>query len=125
MWVLVDIAIGLVTIVLLFSIVVSGVNEWVAQLFARRGYYLRLGLQRLIGDEAVYNRILHHPLIGSLYQERAAKGSPPSYVAPENFAMALADVLLVPARVGGAEAGSSSKPQPTGEALPAALQDPP
>jgi hypothetical protein len=97
----------------------------VAQLFARRGYYLRLGLQRLISDEAVYNRVLHHPLIGSLYQERAVKGSPPSYVAPENFAMALADVLLVRASVRGAAAGSSSQPQLTVEALRSALESPP
>src|SRR6266852_3025165 len=98
MWVVLDIAIGLITVFLLFSIVVSGVNEWAAQVFARRGDYLRLGLQRLINDDAVYRRVLHHPLIGSLYQRRAAQGKPPSYVDPENFAMAISDVLLARTR---------------------------
>ena len=98
MSVLLDLVIGLITIFLLFSIVVSGVNEWCAQAFARRGYFLRLGLQRLINDEAIYRRVLHHPLIGSLYRERAAKGKPPSYVDSNNFAVAIADVLLHRAR---------------------------
>lgn len=124
MWVVFDIAIGLITIFLLFSIVVSGVNEWFAQIFARRGYYLRLGLQRLINDDTVYNRILHHPLIGSLYQERAAKGKPPSYIAPENFAMAIADVLLMRARVPKAEGDDRFGPQLTVEALRSSLQSP-
>ncbi len=124
MWVLLDIAIGLVTIFLLFAIAVSGVNEWLAQLSARRGYYLRLGLQRLINDDAVYNRVLHHPLIGSLYRERAAQGKPPSYVAPDNFAMAIADVLLVRTRGRRTEADGASG-QLTVEALRASLQSPP
>jgi len=93
MWAVLDIAIGLVTVFLIFSIVVSGINEWVAQRFARRGEFLRLGLQRLINDGGIYRRVLHHPLVGSLYREQAAKGKPPSYIDPNTFAMALADVL--------------------------------
>ena len=44
---LVDIAVGLMVVFLLFSIVVAGVAEWSAQFFGRRGNFLRLGLQRL------------------------------------------------------------------------------
>ena len=94
MSVLLDIAIGLIVVFLLFSIIVSGVAEWSAQLFARRGNFLRIGMQRLINDEAVYRRVLHHPLIGSLYRDRAAQGKPPSYVEPGNFALALSQVLI-------------------------------
>jgi len=94
MSVLLDIAIGLLVIFLLFSIAVTGLGEWSAQIFARRGQFLRLGLQRLINDEAVYRRVLQHPLIGSLYRDRAARGKPPSYVDPANFALAVAQVLL-------------------------------
>jgi hypothetical protein len=94
MSVLLDIAIGLMVIFLLFSIAVTGLGEWSAQIFSRRGQFLRLGLRRLINDEAVYRRVLHHPLIGSLYRDRAAQGKPPSYVEPANFALALAQVLL-------------------------------
>ena len=123
MWTVLDIAIGLVTVFLVFSIVVSGINEWVAQLFARRGEYLRLGLQRLINDGAIYRRVLHHPLVGSLYRERAAQGKPPSYIDPNSFAMAIADVLLARARASHPDA-LAQHPRLTIDALRAALRTP-
>jgi hypothetical protein len=123
MWTVLDIAIGLVTVFLVFSIVVSGVNEWFAQLFARRGEYLREGLQRLINDGPIYRRVLHHPLVGSLYRERAAMGKPPSYIDPNTFAMAIADVLLARARVSQPEGTADHLPL-TIEALRAALHTP-
>ena len=118
-----DIVIGLVLIFLIFSIVVSGINEWVAQLYARRGEYLRIGLQRLINDGAIYRRVLHHPLVGSLYRERAAKGKPPSYIDPNSFAMAIADVLLARARVSQV-APAATNPPLSVDALRAALLAP-
>jgi hypothetical protein len=108
MSVLIDIAIGLMVIFLVFSIVVTGLGEWFAQIFARRGQFLRLGLQRLINDEAVYRRVLHHPLIGSLYRDRAAQGKPPSYVEPANFALAVAQVLLSRGKTDGGPAADLS-----------------
>jgi hypothetical protein len=123
MWVVLDIAIGLVTVFLIFSIVVSGLNEWLAQRFARRGEFLRVGLQRLINDAAIYGRVLHHPLVGSLYQERAAKGKPPSYIDPNTFAMAIADVLLARARVSQPD-GVVEHPPLTMDALRSALRTP-
>jgi hypothetical protein len=123
MWTVLDIAIGLLTVFLVFSIVVSGLNEWVANLFARRGEYLRLGLQRLINDGAIYRRVLHHPLVGSLYRERAARGKPPSYIDPNSFAMAIADVLLARARASQPDA-LAPHPQLTVDALRTALRTP-
>lgn len=91
--VIIDIAIGLIIVFIVFSIIVSGINEWFAQALALRGHYLRLGMQRLISDDAVYRRVLNHPLIGALYRDAASHGKPPSYVEPSNFALAIADVL--------------------------------
>ncbi|MEO8627878.1 MAG: hypothetical protein ABI612_07215 [Betaproteobacteria bacterium] len=109
MSVLLDIAVGLIVVFVLFSIVVSGVAEWSAQLFARRGNFLRLGMRRLINDEAVYRRVLHHPLIGSLYRDRAAQGKPPSYIDAGNFALALSQVLIARANVNDA-GGHTARP---------------
>lgn len=117
-----NVVIGLMTVFLLFSILVSGVNESFAQYFSRRGYYLRICLQRLFNDDAVYRRVLHHPLIGSLYQKRAAQEKPPSYIDPENLAMAVADVLL--ARAGTKRAPTGAAAQLTVQALRGALQGP-
>ena len=69
-----EVLIGLILVFLLFAIVVSGVQEWWSQYFGHRGKFLRQGLMRLIDDEALYLRVLHHPLIGGLYRDRAARG---------------------------------------------------
>lgn len=89
-----DIVIGLVVVYLVFSIVVSGLQEWWSQFRGQRGLFLRIGMKRLIGDEAIFIRVLQHPLVGNLYRDRAARGKPPSYVDPANFALAFADVAL-------------------------------
>ena len=89
-----DAVIALVLIYLIFSIVVSGVQEWWAQFLGHRGTFLRLGMQRLIRDDAIFVRVLQHPLVGNLYRDRAARGKPPSYIEPGNFALAFADVVL-------------------------------
>ena len=122
MSVLIDIAIGLIVVFIVFSIVVSGINEWFAQAFARRGQYLRLGMQRLISDDAVYRRVLNHPLIGALYRDAASHGKPPSYVEPSNFALAIADVLTSRAAI---DASGSNQPSPlTVDALRSAIAAP-
>jgi hypothetical protein len=88
-----NLCIGLIFVFLIFAIVVSGVQEWWAQFRGQRGRFLRQGMQRLIDDEAIFVRVLQHPLVGSLYRDRAAQGTPPSYVDPTNFALALANVI--------------------------------
>ena len=119
---LLEVAIGLLVVFLIFSIAVSGINEWVAQASGRRGEFLRLGVMRLINDQAVFYRVLHHPLIGSLYRERAAQGKPPSYIEPKNFAVAIADVLL--ARANGAPSAHLEPFTLNVAALQAAIRSP-
>jgi hypothetical protein len=123
MSVFLDIAVGMLVVFLLFSIAVTGLGEWFAQVFAQRGYFLRMGMHRLINDEAVYRRVLHHPLIGSLYRDRAAQGKPPSYVEPANFALAIAQVLLSRGDPVADRNGADAKPLSV-EALRAALRSP-
>jgi hypothetical protein len=94
----------------------------VAQASGRRGEYLRLGVMRLINDQAVFYRVLHHPLIGSLYRERAAQGKPPSYIEPKNFAVAIADVLI--ARASGSPSAHRDPSTLNVAALQAAIRSP-
>jgi hypothetical protein len=89
-----NLCVSLVFVFLVFAVVVSGIQEWWAQYRGMRGKWLRLGMMRLIDDNDLFVRVLQHPLVGSLYQDRAARGKPPSYVEPSNFALALAAVML-------------------------------
>jgi hypothetical protein len=110
--------VAMVVVFLVFSIAVSGINEWIAQATARRGQFLRLGLARIVDDDAVYRRVLHHPLIGGLYRKRAARSEPPSYIDPASFAQALASILIERANIG------RDRPPLTAEALRRAVESP-
>jgi len=85
---------GLFLVYFLFAVVVSAVQEWWSQYFGHRGRFLQMGMMRMLADEAVYVRVLQHPLIGGLYRDRAARGKPPAYVEPLHFAMAFANVVI-------------------------------
>lgn len=89
-----QVALSLILIYLVFAIVVSGLQEWTAQYTGRRGKFLHLGMARLLNDQALFARVLQHPLVSGLYRQPAAQGKPPSYVEPRNFALALANVLV-------------------------------
>lgn len=94
MMAILQIALSLILIYLVFAIVVSGLQEWLAQFTGRRGTFLRRGMERLISDEGIFARMLQHPLVSGLYREEKAQGKPPSYLDSRNFALALANVLV-------------------------------
>jgi hypothetical protein len=100
-------AIDMASVFLVFSILVSGIQEWIAQKFSKRGEFLQRGLLQLIGDSGVFQKVVAHPLIAGTVNVVADKtaggtvqlGTPdkdklPSYIDPENLALALAHVLL-------------------------------
>jgi hypothetical protein len=105
-----NLCISLIFVFLIFAIVVSGIQEWWAQYRGLRGKWLRLGMQRLINDDALFVRVLQHPLVGNLYPDRATRGRPPSYVEPTSFALALAAVMQ-------RRAALLTTPAPAGQAL--------
>jgi hypothetical protein len=91
---LLNVVLGMLLVYLIFAIVVSRLQEWVAQRLCERGKHLREGIYRLIGDEDVAARLLRHSLISGLYKNPSARASPPSYIEPESFGLALASIIL-------------------------------
>ena len=60
---LIVLAIDMVLVFLVFSVFVSGIQEWLAQKFANRGAFLREGLTRLIDNQDIVDAVFAHPLI--------------------------------------------------------------
>jgi hypothetical protein len=121
-------AIDMMMVYLVFSIVVSGIQEWIAQKRAMRGQFLLQGIEGLVNDSTIFKDVMAHPLISGT--ERVIPNSslngifailrplvsawrkpfpkqgdasqaapaqivkPPSYIDPENFALALAQVVV-------------------------------
>ncbi len=110
-----DVAIGVIFFYLMFSLMVSALNEFIAWLFSLRSKTLRRGIGQLLNDKATLSvwrwaktwlrldavemhakpwenlaaKIYHHPLIQGLSQDDKL----PSYIPSATFATALIDVL--------------------------------
>ncbi len=91
---LLSVVLGMLLVFLVFAVVVSRLREWLAQWTCDRGAYLRVGIFRMINDDAISLRVLQHPLVSGLYRDPTVRGRPPSYLEPATFALALANVLV-------------------------------
>ncbi len=105
---LVQIVLGLMLLFVLFSLLVSAVQEMGVALFRSRGAALWDSIEMLLGggDKAkeARDRIYAHPLIRTLVppsslswsKPKPGRRSGPSYIAAPTFAKALVDVLREP-----------------------------
>ncbi|TCJ11589.1 hypothetical protein EZJ19_15040 [Parasulfuritortus cantonensis] len=101
---LLDVVIGLTLVFFLAAMLCSGVQEILARTFSARGRLMRDGLVGLIPDRWLYLRLLNHPMVAGLYRGRPGKGDPPSYLPARNFALALADTLILRHRLRSGQA---------------------
>lgn len=85
-----DVAIGLAFAYFLSSIIVSFIDELLAQLFRWRAADLRAGIRNMLGDPDLANKVWNHSLIKSL---AARAGRNPSYIPANVFSLALFDAL--------------------------------
>jgi hypothetical protein len=84
-----EVAIGLCFVYLLLSFICTTVNETIVALTGRRGKMLAGGIETLLGDADLKDKVYSHPLIKSLTQG----GSKPSYIPSDKFALALMDIV--------------------------------
>jgi hypothetical protein len=98
-----EVAIGLVFVYLLFSLTCSAAKEGLEALIEKRAIDLERGVRELLNDPDgtdMAAKLYRHPLIDGLFQGTfdAEKGGRlwsnlPSYIPSENFALALIDVI--------------------------------
>jgi len=73
---------------IVFSLVASAIQEWIASMFALRARCLLKGMQNLVGESCA-EKVYQHPLVKNL-----GKGNKlPSYIAPETLCAALLDIV--------------------------------
>lgn len=94
-----NLAIGIIFVFLVFSLVVSAANELVLSLWKRREQLLKEGIGELLHDRHFLSNacdLYAHPLIGAM--SRSEKGQP-NYIPKQTFISALLD-LVSPANAG-------------------------
>jgi hypothetical protein len=113
---LLEIALGLTFVFVLFSVLISAANELIVGLFKSRAAGLWDGIGSLLnGDDRLRQQLFAHPLIASVrppisdWRNRiesrlSDRRRAPSYIEPRTFAVALLELLKQPQAVlGGIE----------------------
>src|ERR1035441_10914341 len=102
-----DVAIGTIFVFLLFSLVLSALNEVVLSLFDQRAKFLQMGLKELLGNDQRVKELCDHGLINAF--SRTDKGNRPSYIPAGAFVTTLLELLLrksLPPSTSDAKAGA-------------------
>jgi hypothetical protein len=87
--IIVEVALGLAAVYLVFSLLCSTLVEFIAGLMSLRGKQLERGIRYLVEDESMSENLLQHPMLSKL----SDKYRKASYIPSENFRIALIDSL--------------------------------
>lgn len=93
-----DLAIGVVFTFLLFSLVVSALNELILSALDKRADFMEEGLAELLADPGKTSggpleQFLKHGLVDGLSRKANGKPGKPAYVPPDVFVLALLDQI--------------------------------
>jgi hypothetical protein len=86
-----EVAVGLAVLYLLLSLICSGLNEWIAGIFALRARTLTKAITNLLQEPEMTEKLYAHPLIYGL----APGNNKPSYIPARTFSLALLDIMSV------------------------------
>jgi len=93
---LLDVAIGLIFVYLIFSLVVTVINEIIATYLGLRAKDLEQAIGRMLSTGAFSKEFYEHPLIRSLAKDNKSR---PSYIEPATFSRVVTDILQPRGRV--------------------------
>ncbi|MDC0747310.1 hypothetical protein [Polyangium mundeleinium] len=85
-----DVAIGISFVFMLLSVIASAVTEAISGILSLRSVTLRQGIERLLKDRTLTDKVYAHPLIDGLTKDN---DSDPSYIPSDLFARALIDTV--------------------------------
>ena len=90
-----EVAIGLGFVFLVFSVVASAVVEWASTLKERRATYLTDSLNATLGSHLT-GELMKHPIVAGIPAPSSCPSAPkvpkPHYLSPQSVALALADI---------------------------------
>ena len=92
-----NVVIGLIFILLLFSLLATTIMELIAGFFALRGRNLEKAIRNMLagdGQDNIYDSFLSNPLYTQYTRRLSGKERPPSYLSSKAFSSILLDVLF-------------------------------
>jgi hypothetical protein len=112
---IIDIVIGMVFVFLLLSLLASTINEIILSFLNMRGKELLRGLKTLLDDAnatGLVDKLYNHGQIYGLFDGNFNPkhgGNLPSYIPPQNFAIALLDIVSTSSPIGASKISASLK----------------
>src|SRR5438045_2741842 len=93
---IIDLLIGLVLLYFIFSLICTGIREWIAGIFSTRAVFLEKGIEKLIVDPNTIKAFFDHPLIKNFIESNGRvrraitrhADRKPSYLHATNFSLA-------------------------------------
>jgi len=61
-----ELVLGMTFVYLILALMCTSINEWIAQVLRSRAYILRVGIERLLGDPKLADKLYAHPLIQTM-----------------------------------------------------------
>ena len=101
-----EVALGVTFVYLLLSLICTALNEAIASLLEKRGANLFEGIKNLLNDPkftGLAQQLYNHGLISSISRHASNPNEPtrrPSYMSPQNFSLALLDILGIRGAIG-------------------------
>ncbi|MCU0284756.1 MAG: hypothetical protein MUF15_00020 [Acidobacteria bacterium] len=109
-------AMGLIFVYLGFSLLCSGLREWIAVVLNTRSRTLKKGILNMLKDDTRVKQVLNHHLVRVKSIEGSSeKSNAPKYISSKAFAQALLEGILKAQKDEKAASDSTAPTQPTGE----------
>ena len=99
-----DVAIGMAFLYLLFALMCTTLNEIIAGILKRRAKMLQAGISSLLGSEELTKTLYQHPAIACLGAMKSKGTELPSYIPAQRFAQAITDHVVGKTSIKGAAA---------------------
>ncbi|WP_338848741.1 hypothetical protein V8J88_07400 [Massilia sp. W12] len=123
---IIDVAIGMMFIYLLFGVLCTALNETLSTLLNKRGKNLLEGIKNMLNDplfNGLARQLYEHGLITGISRNAISDSKanrPPSYMPPDNFSLALLDLLTSHGLAAAAKSPALLEAEAADEALFAA-----
>jgi hypothetical protein len=88
---IIEVAIGLIFVWITISLATIQIQEWIGQIGNKRAKDLEVTIHTMLANERLKDLFYEHPIIRGLI---AKKGTLPSYIPSQQFALALFDIAM-------------------------------
>ena len=90
--VIIQVALGMIFVVIMLAVITSQIQDWIASLFSWRASMLEETIGHMLGDQRLKDKIYNHPLIKGLHTDGGKRK--PGGIPEDKFALVLFEEVM-------------------------------